>query len=206
MPRISGPFFKEVIISKGFLWPPSTECFMTWCSIFHKHPPQNLRNSMSPIHPNNGTERWQIWTPKYITLKQEISNRTHVSRTPKKSEYLICSIATYFSKDPLGFGPIQFLMDLKKHGGTSGCHRVGCCFLCRWIFHDNWKLEPTPMSRATKKTKKTTTGMAFLRSSSDLKRLEISWNMRIYLGWPRISPQKRGKVAIFSSHQTICRY
>ena len=45
-------------------------------------------------------------------LCQEISNRTHVSRTPKP-EYLIARSQLIFH-GPLGFGPIQFLMDLCK--------------------------------------------------------------------------------------------
>ncbi len=50
--------------------------------------------------------------PKKIWLVsiQEISNRTHVSRTPKKPEYLIAR-SQLTERGPLGFGPIQFLMD-----------------------------------------------------------------------------------------------
>ena len=43
-------------------------------------------------------------------LVQEISNRTHVSRTPKKPEYLIAR-SQLTERGPLGFGPIQFVMD-----------------------------------------------------------------------------------------------
>ena len=42
---------------------------------------------------------------------QEISNRTHVSRTPKKPEYLIAR-SQLTERGPLGIGPIQFLMDM----------------------------------------------------------------------------------------------
>ena len=53
------------------------------------------------------------------TSLQEVSNgRTHgFSRTLKKTfEYRIIalSIAPYFLRGPLGFGPIQFLMDSQK--------------------------------------------------------------------------------------------
>ena len=42
---------------------------------------------------------------------QEISNgRTHVSRTPKKPEYLIAR-SQLTERGPLGSGPIQFLME-----------------------------------------------------------------------------------------------
>ena len=47
----------------------------------------------------------------------EISNRTHVSRTPKKPEYLIARSQLTWSVGPLGFGPIQFLMKLLKMNG-----------------------------------------------------------------------------------------
>ena len=42
---------------------------------------------------------------------QEISNMTHVSRTPKKPEDLIAR-SPLTERVPLGFGPIQFLMDI----------------------------------------------------------------------------------------------
>ena len=41
---------------------------------------------------------------------QETSNRTHVSRTPKKREYLTAR-PQLTERGRLGFGPIQFLMD-----------------------------------------------------------------------------------------------
>ena len=43
---------------------------------------------------------------------QAISNRTHFSRTPKKPEYLIAR-SQLTERGPLGFGPIQFLMDTR---------------------------------------------------------------------------------------------
>ena len=46
-------------------------------------------------------------------LFQEISDRTHFSRTPKKPEYLI-ALSKLTEGGPLGFGPIQFLMAIGK--------------------------------------------------------------------------------------------
>ena len=72
---------------------------------------------------------------------QAISNRTHFSRTPKKPDYLInSSIATYLVRGPLGFGPIQFLLDTRftnliffrpflEEKGTFPVHRLHG-FLC----------------------------------------------------------------------------
>ena len=52
---------------------------------------------------------------------QEISNRTHFSRTPNKPEYLI---ARSQLRGPLGFGPIQFLMDVfNKINGIASSKR-----------------------------------------------------------------------------------
>ena len=46
---------------------------------------------------------------------QEISNeRTHVSRTPKKREYLIALVSPLAEGAPLRFGSIQFWMDVNK--------------------------------------------------------------------------------------------
>ena len=45
-------------------------------------------------------------------IPRNLTHRTHFSRTPKKSEYqkTLC-LATYLVRGPLGFGPIQFLME-----------------------------------------------------------------------------------------------
>ena len=47
---------------------------------------------------------------------QEISNRTHGPPTPKKPEYLIAR-SQLTEQGPLGFGPIQFLMESKVSPG-----------------------------------------------------------------------------------------
>ena len=63
----------------------------------------------------SNTHTHQIWLEDFGCI-QEISNRTHVSRTPKKPEYLIATYATYLVRGPLGFGPIQFLVECLGKG------------------------------------------------------------------------------------------
>ena len=62
--------------------------------------------------PPMGAQVKRSKTHKFKTNIQEITNRTHGPRTPKKPEYLIArTLATSLLRGPLGFDPIQSLMD-----------------------------------------------------------------------------------------------
>ena len=52
------------------------------------------------------------------------TNRTHVSRTPKKAWVSNSSIATYLVRGPLGFGPIEFLMEWLVGGWTTQLKQI----------------------------------------------------------------------------------
>ena len=52
----------------------------------------------------------QIVKDHLINPRNWTNGRTHFSRTPKKPEYLIAR-SQLTQRGPLGFGPIQFLMD-----------------------------------------------------------------------------------------------
>ena len=98
------------------------------------------------------------WSEVPSAFRQEISNgRTHCFRTPKKPEYLRTR-SQVFVRGPLGFGPIQFLMDFgglffwggarvnqKKDTFFILCFfsaKVSNVFFGEDIYSKFWKTEP----------------------------------------------------------------
>ena len=101
---IFGPheFFACMTWSADFIgFPMSAQCRSAFLrSNIQRNPPGNRHLKMT-----------QNMSKRVYHIVQEISNRTHVSRTTKKPEYLITR-SQLTERGPLGFGPIQFLMDI----------------------------------------------------------------------------------------------
>ncbi len=89
----------------GLVYLPTFFCCFLWAKLVGEYTvrPMGIRHGITTLHRTQFILR-ESSSPRNRT------HRTHVSRTPKKPEYLIAR-SQLSERGPLGFGPIHKLID-----------------------------------------------------------------------------------------------